>query len=144
MRRVQGVDVARVEAAVRAAETGTTGEIRVALARLYFWGDVQRAAARAFRRLRMDRTRERNGVLIFVAPRRRALAVLGDAGIAARVGPAFWRDTVDVAIKGLAAGNDLSTGIVATVAEVGRALAAHFPGAGDNRIPDSVVQESGR
>ena len=145
MRRVQGVDVTRVEAAVRAAEAATTGEIRVALARIYFWGDMQRAAERAFRRLRMDRTRQRNGVLVFVAPLRRGLAIIGDAGIAACVGPPFWRATVDLAIKSFAASDgDLTAGILDTVAEIGRALAAHFPGAGDNRIPDSVAEDSRR
>ena len=59
-------------------------------ARFYFWGDVRRAAERAFARLRIDRTREHNGVLIFVAPWRRRFAILGDEGIHRRVEDGFW------------------------------------------------------
>ena len=140
--RVRGVDVALVEAAVRKAEAGTTGEIRVALSRLYFWGDVRRAARHAFRRLRMDRTRQRNGTLIFVAPLRHALAIIADDGIAERTGPAFWRAAVDAAIADFrTGGGDLTAGIVRAVDEIGRALARHFPAAGanPNELPDSVV-----
>src|SRR5450432_2982296 len=91
-RIVHGIDVRAVEAAVRAAEQRTSGEIRVALARFHFWGDVRRAAERAFRSLKMDRTRHRNGVLIYVAPRRREFAVVGDIGIHARVESTFWAE----------------------------------------------------
>ena len=41
------------------------------MARSWFWGDARASAERAFRRLGMTATRARNGVLIFVAPRRR-------------------------------------------------------------------------
>jgi uncharacterized membrane protein len=141
MRRVHGIDVDRVEAAVRAAESLSTGQIRVALARFYFWGDVHGAARRAFRRLRMDQTQARNGVLVFVAPHRRALAILGDAGLHQRVGDNFWRDTVAAAVS-VFRGGDLTVGTVRTVELVGQALAQHFPAGvspGANELPDSVV-----
>src|SRR6478609_11451454 len=99
MRLIHGIDVEQVEAAVRAAERGTSGEIRVALARFYFWGNVQRAAERAFRRLHMERTRQHNGVLIFIAPLRRTLAIVGDHGIHEKVGDAFWRGLVSLTLE---------------------------------------------
>jgi uncharacterized membrane protein len=126
---------------VREAERHTTGEIRVALARWYFWGDVQRAAARAFRRLHMERTRERNGVLVFVAARRRALAIVGDRGIHERVGDEFWRATVTDMCASFR-GGDLTGGTVRAVETIGRALAQHFPlgsGPNPNELPDAVV-----
>jgi uncharacterized membrane protein len=141
MKVVHGIEVERVEAAVREAERHTTGEIRVALARAYFWGDVQRAAERAFRRLRMDRTRQRNGVLVFVAARRRSLAIVGDQGIHQRVGDAFWRASVTAMCEAFR-GGDLTGGTVQAVEAIGRALALHFPldhGPGPNELPDWVV-----
>ena len=141
MRIVHGIEVERVEDAVREAESHTTGEIRVALARWYFWGDVQRAAGRAFRRLHMERTRHRNGVLVFVAGRRRALAIVGDRGIHERVGDEFWRATVSDMCAAFH-GGDLTGGTVRAVETIGRALAQHFPlgsGPNPNELPDSVA-----
>jgi uncharacterized membrane protein len=141
MALVQGIDVERVEAAVREVERHTTGEVRVALARFYFWGDVRRAAERAFRRLGMQRTRQRNGVLVFVAARRRALAVVGDRGIHERVGEEFWRSTVQVMCQAFQEG-DLTGGTVRAVETIGSALARHFPlgsGPDPNELPDIVA-----
>jgi uncharacterized membrane protein len=138
---VHGIEVERVEAAVREAERHTTGEVRVALVRFIFWGDVRRAAERAFRRLGMDRTRQRNGVLVFVAARRRQLAVVGDRGIHERVGEEFWRTTVQAMCQAFQ-GGDLTGGTVRAVETIGRALARHFPlgnGPDPNELPDTVV-----
>ncbi len=56
----------------------------------FFWGNVRRAAERAFDRLGMDRTKDRNGVLFFIVPSRKRFVVLGDEGIHAKVGQEFW------------------------------------------------------
>jgi uncharacterized membrane protein len=141
-RLVQGIDVHAVEAAVRAAERGTTGEIRVALPRLPVWGDVRRAAERAFGVLKMDRTRHRNGVLIYVAPRRREFAVLGDVGIHARVDSTFWEElagTLSVAFKA----GDVTGGLVRAIAAVGAQLSTQFPsvpGQAVNELPDELAR----
>ena len=149
-----GIDLGAVEEAVRLAERRTSGEIRVALARFYFWGDVRRAAERAFGRLGMDRTRERNGVLIFVAPWRRRFALLGDQGIHQRLEPTFWDDLARPLSAALRAG-DLTGGLTRAIATIGDRLATHFPlpaaeagagaGSGANELPDRVAlpQETG-
>jgi uncharacterized membrane protein YgcG len=140
-RQVHGIDVARVEDAVRAAERRTSGEIRVAVARFYFWGDVHVAAAHAFERLRVAHTRRRNGVLIFVAPRRRRFAVIGDVGIHQQVSPDFWRQVVDAVGAELRRG-DLTAGIIRGVGVVADELATRFPpdpGGGINELPDAVA-----
>jgi uncharacterized membrane protein len=139
---VHGIDVGRVEDAVRAAERRTSGEIRVAVARFYFWGDVRAAAERAFARLHMERTRERNGVLIFVAPWRRRFSVLGDDGIHQKVPPTFWQEVADAMAADLRRG-DMTAGIVRGVTAVGERLATAFPSDPardrENQLPDSVA-----
>jgi uncharacterized membrane protein len=138
---VHGIDTAAVEAAVRSAERQTSGEIRVALARFYFWGDVRRAAESAFVRLGIDRTRAHNGVLIFVAPWRRRFAILGDAGIHQRVEAGFWDQLAQPLSAAFHAG-DLTGGLVRAIAAIGDRLTAEFPGASpreDNQLPDSVA-----
>jgi uncharacterized membrane protein len=148
---VHGIDLDAVEEAVRAAERGTTGEIRVALARFYFWGDIQRAAQRAFVRLGIDRTREHDGVLIFVAPWRRQFAILSDRGIHARVEAGFWQDLADRLGAAFHIG-DLTGGLVRAIATIGARLAIHFPAADEadprkanpNELPDSVALDGQR
>jgi uncharacterized membrane protein len=142
---VHGIDVARVEQAVRAAELRTSGEIRVAVARFYFWGDVERAARHAFARLRVSRTRRRNGVLIFVAPRRRRFAVIGDVGIHEKVPATFWPAVAD-AIAGHFKAGDLTAGLVHGVITVADELAGLFPPdatGGVNELPDAVAVPGG-
>jgi uncharacterized membrane protein len=138
--KVHGVDVAEVEAAIRAAEQRTSGEIRVAVARFYFWGDVRRAARHAFARLRMARTRHRNGVLVFVAPRRRQIALVADVGLDERVGVAFWREVVEN-MTARAKRGELSGGLVDGIAHIGEVLTTACPpdpNADANELPDTV------
>jgi uncharacterized membrane protein len=139
-RAVHGIDVGRVEAAIRAAEARSSGEIRVAISRFYFWGNVRRAADAAFVRLHMDRTRHRNGVLLFVAPRLRRFAVVGDVGIHGHVTPAFWNDLADDLGAAFRSG-EMTGGLERAVALIGDRLAQHFPPEPDNpnELPDQVV-----
>ena len=141
-RVVQGIDLDRIEAAIRSAERRTSGQIRVAVARFYFWGSVRRAADAAFARLRMTETRRRNAVLLFVAPRLRRFAVIGDTGIHERVNDEFWSQISD-ALGADFRGGDLTAGLLHAIDTVGDRLAEHFPPdpIGDNELPDQVELE---
>jgi uncharacterized membrane protein len=143
---VHGIDLGAVERAVREAERRTTGEIRVAVSRFYFWGDVRRAAERAFDRLGMRGTRERNGVLIFVAPWRRRFAILGDVGVCDRVAPDFWQTLVGPLGQAFRAG-DATGGLARAIAAVGDQLAARFPAdtaTNPNQLSDTVALDAPR
>jgi uncharacterized membrane protein len=141
-RLAHGIDLDVVEQAIAAAERRTSAEIRVAVARSWFWGDARAAAERAFRRLQMSRTRARNGVLIFIAPSRRKLAVLGDVGVQAKVAPDLWSRVVDRMIADFRRG-DRTAGLVAAVQILADALSAVFPtGPHDvNELTNSVTFE---
>ena len=119
------VDTAKVQAAIAAAERQTSGEIRVSVAR-FFWGSVRHAAGKAFARLGMTRTKDRNGVLFFIVPARRKFVVLGDAGIHAKVGQEFWECIAGLMSERFRKG-EFTEGLVAGIAEAGRELAAAFP-----------------
>jgi uncharacterized membrane protein len=132
------IDEDAVKAAIAAAESDTTGEIRVSVS-TFFWGDVRRTAERAFERLGMTDTVQRNGVLFFLVPSRRKFVVLGDEGIHQRVGQGFW-DGVTAAVSDRFRKGDFTGGLVLGIAEAGRALAIHFPreDANPNELPDDV------
>src|SRR5262249_22322546 len=88
----------------------------------------------------------RNGVLLFVAPRSRSFAVVGDAAIHARLGPEFWHD-VAAAMEADFRGGRYTDGIVKGVARVGDALAAHFPRQARrtdlHALPDEASEDCG-
>ena len=138
-RLLELLDERRIRKAIAEAEKRTSGEIRVSVAR-FFWGRVHPVAERAFRRLGMAKTRQRNGILFFVVPARKRFAVLGDQGIHAKVGQEFW--------DGIAAGmaedfrkGEFTAGLVAGIQAAAEALAVHFPyepATDVNELPDDI------
>jgi len=122
---LRAIDRARIENAIRAAELRTSGEICVSVSRL-FWGNVEAAAKKAFNRMGITQTRERNGVLFFVVPSRRKFVVLGDAGIHEKVGQQFWTSVVTAVTDKFRSGH-FTEGLVKGIEAVGEQLATHFP-----------------
>jgi uncharacterized membrane protein len=133
------IDKDRIKQAIHKAEMRTSGEIRVSVSPL-FWGDVRKAAEKAFERMGMSATKDRNAVLFFVVPARRKFVVLGDSGIHEKVGAEFWHHlvrTVSVKFKE----GDFTGGLVAGIETVGEDLAKHFPyraGSDANELGDDV------
>lgn len=125
------LDTPRVARAVAAAEAATSGEIVVSVSP-FFIGSVDAAARRAFARLGVARTEERNGVLLFLVPSRRRFVVLGDVGVDARVGQEFW-DGVAAHLAGELRAGDATAAIVHGVEKIGVALAEHFPPRGPRK-----------
>ncbi len=126
--------------AIRKAEEKTSGEIRVFITRK----EVQEpltAAQEHFVEMGMAKTRERNGVLLFVAPRTRTFAIVGDSGIHARCGQDFW-DGIAQELTAHFAQEDFSGGLLAAVDRTGTLLAQHFPPAKEN--PNELSDELGQ
>jgi uncharacterized membrane protein len=131
-------DEERVLEAIRAFEKRTSGEIRVHLSDRVR-GDVMEAAQRVFEELGMTATRERNGVLFFVAVPSRRFAVLGDSGIDAAVREGFWSDCV-ARVRERFAEERYADGLVEGIRMAGEALAEVFPYREDdvNELDDSI------
>src|SRR5690349_12725330 len=119
------LDHDKVVAAVRAAEQKTSGEIRVFISR-HSPEDPIAEAQRDFDKLGMGKTKEKNGVLIFVAPRARKFAVIGDSGVHAKCGNAFWQALASEMTGHFKAGA-FTEGIIHAVTKAGELLAEHFP-----------------
>jgi uncharacterized membrane protein len=131
-------DEARVIAAIRVAESKTSGEIRVHVERRCA-ANAMATASRWYRRLGMDETKERNGILFYVAVDDRTFAVVGGQGIHAKVGAAFWEALRDAMREGFVEG-DPASGLTRAIAEAGLRLAEHFPRRADdtNELPDEI------
>jgi uncharacterized membrane protein len=136
---ISQLDENRIVETIRQAEARTTGEIRVFVSRRNVT-DAVKAAERHFTRLGMERTRQRNGVLIFIAPRARKFAIIGDDAIHAAGGDHLWWRAVSHMEPALRSGH-CTDAILSAIAEIGEALAEHFPGQGPNgnELSDKVA-----
>src|SRR5689334_6105401 len=91
---VMHLDDDRIVQAIREAELRTSGEVRVYVSKEKA-PDPLDSAIGQFHRMGMRQTRERNGVLVFVAPKSQTFAIVGDEGIHQKCGPDFWNAIVD-------------------------------------------------
>jgi uncharacterized membrane protein len=131
----------RIVQAIRNAEAKTSGEIRVFIQRGKLNADPLGAAQKKFHQMRMHTTRERNGVLIFVAPRAHKFAVVGDKAIHEKCGDEFWQRIVD-GMRVHFQNEKFSHALVEAINEIGKLLAAHFPKTpgNANELPDQIVE----
>jgi uncharacterized membrane protein len=134
------IDHDRVVAAIAAAELKTAGEIRVLVARQKA-DDPVAAAKTHFERLGMTKTAERNGVLIFLAPKSHTFAVIGDSGVHEKCGESFWK-LLAAAMELHFRRGEFTEGLVHGIEKAGALLAQHFPRRPDDRneLPDRVEE----
>ncbi|MEB8330769.1 TPM domain-containing protein [Flavobacteriaceae bacterium KMM 6897] len=116
---------AAVVAAIVEAEKNTSGEIRVHIEAHTNKDHFDRAKA-LFHYLKMDNTKEENGVLIYVAVADKKFVVLGDKGINKVVPKDFWDSTKEAIEHQFKQGN-FKKGLIDGVLKAGKALATHFP-----------------
>jgi uncharacterized membrane protein len=123
---------------IKIAERGTTGEIRVFITS-HEPLKIVKAAQKEFTRLGMEKTKQRNGVLIYVAPLAREFAIVGDSGVHEKCGDTFWKAVADEIGEFFRKG-DFTVGIKHGIIKAGELLAEHFPGlpGGLNELRDDV------
>ena len=135
------LDHRRITQAIKKAEGRSSGQIRVFIQRGKFDEDALPRAQRKFVQLDMQKTRNRNAVLVFVAPRAHKYAVVGDVGVHEKCGEEFWKKLVND-MRAHFKNEDFNRAIALAISEIGKLLAAHFPRTGDtiNELPDEIVQ----
>jgi len=126
--------------AIRAAEKRTSGEIRVFIESRCSYVDPVDRAIEVFFGLKMDKTEDRNGVVLYIAMKDHQLAVFGDKGIHEKVGTEFWNKEVNKMLSSFSREN-YTDGIVQIVTEIGDALVSNFPYENEDRneLPDDIV-----
>ncbi|MCX5913193.1 MAG: TPM domain-containing protein, partial [Deltaproteobacteria bacterium] len=115
----------RIGDEIRRAEDRTSGEIRVHLD-CCAKADALEKAKQIFVRLGMTKTRQRNGVLIYLATDHKKFAILGDEGIHRVVPEDYWETVKDKMQEHFRQGK-ISEGICLGVREVGEKLKVNFP-----------------
>jgi uncharacterized membrane protein len=128
----------RVRDAVRNAEKRTSGEVRVHLDAAIMEGVLDHAAF-VFDDLGMKKTKDRNGVLLYVSVPSRKVAVIGDAGIHVKSGQHYWDSVLELVLSHFREGR-YCDGLCAGVERIGEQLREHFPYERDdmNELDDDV------
>jgi uncharacterized membrane protein len=130
-----------ISEAIANAERQTSGEVRVYVESKCKYVHAADRAAELFFQLQMDKTAARNGVLFYLAVKDHQLAVWGDQGIHEKLGTSFWQAQLEKIIAAFHKQN-YTSGICASIQEIGMALQTHFPYQGDkdkNELSDQVV-----
>lgn len=110
--------------AIEAAELNTSGEIRVHIESVCN-GDPVLRAVKVFNKLKMFNTKERNGVLIYLASKSKKFAIIGDTGINEKTPENFWDKEKELLLNHLKEGNT-AQGIAAAITMAGENLKKHF------------------
>lgn len=127
--------------AIRHAEKKTSGEIRLFVESKCKADDPLQRAANIFYSLKMDKTEQRNGVLIYLATKDKKLALFGDEGIYEKVGEAYWKDAIQQIMDSFHSLN-FADGVLNCIVQLGNTLHQYFPYERDtdkNELPDEIV-----
>ena len=129
---------AQILSSVEKAETATSGEIRVHIETTCS-EDVLDRAAWIFRKLRMHKTAERNGVMFYLAVNDRKFAIIGDLGINEKVPINFWNEISEL-LKINFGKNRYMEGLSDGILMAGNQLKIHFPYKNDdvNELSDEI------
>ena len=131
----------RITSAIREAEMGTSGEIRLFVEDFCMRDHPVERAEEVFQLFGMFNTKERNGVLIYLAEKSRHFAVWGDSGIHERVGFQFWEREKHLMRDHLQQ-DEAAEGVCKAIAMIGARLHEYFPAdenKNENELPDEII-----
>ena len=135
-----------IEKAIKASETAHVGEIRFAVEGaldglpLFKGQSARERAIEVFSQQRVWDTHHNNGLLIYVLLADRAVEIVADRGIDAKVSSQEWNKVchqMETAFKQ----SNFEGGVISGVQAVTQHLVAHFPadGRNGNELPDKPV-----
>lgn len=130
----------QIKLAIQKAEFKTSGEIRVFVDTKCKEENVLDCAAYQFKQLGMHKTKERNGVLIYISMDDHRFAIIGDAGINQKVNENFWDETKNIMLEFFKKGL-ITEGLIAGIEQVAIQLKSLFPYQSDdkNELPDEIA-----
>jgi uncharacterized membrane protein len=124
--------------AIAEAEIKTSGEIKVHIEN-HCQTDVMNRAEAVFMELQLDKTEQRNGILIYIALTDRKVAILGDKGIDKATPENYWETELD-ALKKHFKEENYTGGIVSVINDIAEKLEEFFPYLSDdiNELSDEI------
>lgn len=129
---------------IKEMEKITSGEIRIAIKEKVPLRkrskEIRELAEEEFYRLKMDETRDKTGILIYVLLNNRQFYILTDSGIDEKVPQSRWDKIKDEMEEEFRTGH-FAAGVLLSITKVGEALSEHFPIKADdtNELSNKVV-----
>lgn len=116
----------KIVEAIKDAERNTSGEIKVHIDNTSQWEDVVTKASKVFDKLELEKTKQRNGVLIYIAKEDRQFAIWADKGINNVVPEGYWESTIDLMRSYMKVGQ-YAEGVIKAINMIGVKLKKYFP-----------------
>lgn len=125
---------------IQKAEKYTSGEVRFFVESKCKFVDPVDRAEDIFFNLKMEQTKDRNAVLLYMAMDDHQLALFADEGIYQRLGRQYWNDEVKKIIAHFTK-DDYIGGICHVIIDIGEALQKEFPyeSSDKNELPDEII-----
>jgi uncharacterized membrane protein len=130
-----------IQTSIQEAEHLTSGEIRLYIEDFCDMEHPIERAAELFFTHGMTATRDRNAVLIYLAPKSRQFAIWGDAGIHERLGYQFWEEEKQL-LRVYLQQDRTCEGLCAVISKIGEELHRYFPADhsdNPNELPNEIL-----
>ncbi len=123
-------EIHKLELKVHTLERMTSAEFKIIFCK-HAWMGIKRKAAKLFKEYELDKTRERNAVLLLVAEKDKELLIFGDEGIHQKSSIEHWPAVRDSIIDSFR-NSDYYAGLSTGIEMVAENLIQHFPAGEDN------------
>jgi uncharacterized membrane protein len=129
----------KLEAKISALENLTSAEFKIIMCK-HAWLGVKRKAARLFKQYHLDRTKERNAVLLLIVESDKELLIYGDTGIRQESTTDHWalvRDSILEEFKK----DEYYTGLSVGIEMIAENLIQHFPAdaSNSNEVSNEII-----
>ncbi len=130
----------RLVQAIRLAEAGTSGEVRLYIDQHCKADTAMIRAEQVFVELKMEQTKQRNAVLIYLAMADRKFAIYADEGALHATSIGYWQNLA-TQLSAHFAESRFYDGLMLVIQTIGYRLAELFPPipGDENELPDDIV-----
>ncbi len=130
----------RLEAKIAAVEMMTSAEFKIIICG-HAWFGLKRKAKQLFKKYGLDKTEQRNAVLVLIAEKDHEFLIYGDEGIHQIVGDGYWLNVRNQMLEYFKQG-DISGGLAMGLHMLADIMAEHFPKTDDdNELCNKIIFE---
>ncbi len=136
-------ELAILKKAIEQAELNTSGEIRVLIEKKCTLTNSMERAQHLFVKHQMHQTKNRNGILLYIAYKTKQIAIYADEGIYKILPPSYWQSTIDTLIIEFKESNYIP-GICNAIHDIGVKLQTYFKydkTTDVNELSNEIIQE---
>lgn len=136
-------ELKKIGETISAIENSTSGEIKVSICKKTGFFNRRKSikdlAVREFYRLKLDQTRHKTGLLIYILLQRNEFYILSDKGLNEKLSAEFWENEVKK-MSHFFKEEKFADGIVDVLHDIGKILSEYFP-SNKNDNPNEISND---